>query len=262
MRSIVRASDNIVRYSDAMFKMPGAVQEGTAISKERQARMTPLPITGALSVQVKNRLHSSAPIDAQLPPGPPRRAVWWTIRPPPLPTAFAVCRLSRGNRFLPVLAVCRLPRGNRLPAAPARTAVASAHVGLDVRIERIEPIEARGRRRRTASVCSAGHGAPATDPPSRAPWSGISATRTASRPNGEIWTSRVLRGLSMPQINHYCASKASLRGDSRQIHAGIAHRMVGAIRGCSVTTPAPDPKIASLLPVIENTYESRVVRDV
>jgi hypothetical protein len=66
----------------------------------------------------------------------------------------------------------------------------------------------------------------------------------------------------MPQINHYCASKASLRGDSRQIHAGIAHRMVGAIRGCSVTTPAPDPKIASLLPVIENTYESRVVRDV
>jgi hypothetical protein len=32
----------------------------------------------------------------------------------------------------------------------------------------------------------------------------------------------------MPQINHYCASKASVLGDSLQIHAGIAHRMVGA----------------------------------
>jgi len=155
---------------------------------------------------------------------------------------LAVCRLPRGNWLPTMLAASRLPRGNWLPADPARTAVAPAHVGLDVRIERIKPIEARGRRRRTASVYSSGHGAPATGPQSRALWSCISATRTASRPNGEIWTSRVLRGLSMRWINHYCASKASLRGDSRQIHAGIAHRMVDAIRGCSVTAPAPDPK--------------------
>ena len=140
--------------------------------------------------------------------------------------------------------------------------MAPAHVGLDVRIERIEPIEAEGRRRRTASVCSAGHGAPATDPPSRAPWSCISATRTASRPNGEIWTSRVLRGSSMtpdqPLLRLQSQPPARQSPDSRR----IAHRMVGEIRGCSVTAPAPDPQIALLLPVIENTYESRVMRDV
>jgi hypothetical protein len=224
LRIPVRVADNSVRYSDAMSKMPDALQE-----RDRN-------LEGAVGEDDATSHHRSAfgageePLALQradrrpTPQVPPRRAVWRTTgrrrSPPRSPSA--------GCHWQPVL-----PRARRLSvatwqpadAAPVRTAVAPSHVGLDVRIERIEPIEAGGRRRRPASACSAGHGAPTTGPPSRAPWSCISATRTASRPNGEIWTSRVLRGLSMPQINHYCASKASLRGDSRQIHAGIAHRI-------------------------------------
>ncbi len=292
-RSILSEYRTISSGTRTLCSMLGAVQEGTAAVEGAAGEDDATFITRAPSVPVKNRLHFSAPIDVQLPQyllhgqsggpsGRPRRApprspsagchVATEVPPrspsagchvatgaPPLPPS-ASCHVATDNRSHTALAVLRLPRGNRSPAAPARTAVAPAHVGLGVRVERLEPLEARVRRRRTASVRSAGPGAPATGPPLRAPWSRISATRPATRPSGEIWTSRTVRSSSMPKINHYCASNASLGGDSRQIHAGIAHRMVGAIRGCSVTAHRASSRSPNRLtsPSDRDTYESRV----
>jgi hypothetical protein len=161
------------------------------------------------------------------------------------PAAFAVCRLPRGNRLPAAPAVCRLPRGNRLPAAPARTA---AHVGLDVRIARIEPSRLEsvaGEQRQCAQVAMVRQ-----RPAHRRGRRGL-AYPQRGRPLAQAARSGPAASCgarACPRSTTTAPPKPASGGDSRQIHAGIAHRMVGAIRGCSVTAPAPVPQIAHFSP--------------